>query len=68
MFIDQDAQSPWDRRPNYGFRCVKLPSPPPARRGRGGSSRPFRDFSKEKPVSDEVFRAYKGLYAYDKGD
>ncbi len=29
---------------------------------------PFRDFSKEKPVSDEVFHAFKGLYAYDKGD
>jgi dienelactone hydrolase len=28
----------------------------------------FRDFAKEKPVSDEVFQAYKGLYAYDKGD
>ena len=28
----------------------------------------FRDYAKEKPVSDEVFRAYKGLYAYDKGE
>jgi dienelactone hydrolase len=28
----------------------------------------FRDFSKEKPVSDAVFQAYKGLYAYDRGD
>jgi dienelactone hydrolase len=26
-----------------------------------------RDYLKEKPVSDEVFRAYSGLYAYDKG-
>jgi eukaryotic-like serine/threonine-protein kinase len=26
----------------------------------------FRDFSHEKPVSDEVFRAYRSLYAYDK--
>ncbi len=67
MFIDQDAQSPWDRRPNYGFRCVKLSAPPPA----GALARitpPFRDFTKEKPVPDEVFRAFKGLYAYDKSD
>ena len=34
MFIDPDAQSPWDRRPNYGFRCVKLVRRPAAGRGR----------------------------------
>jgi dienelactone hydrolase/predicted Ser/Thr protein kinase len=65
MFIDQDAQSAWDRRANYGFRCVKLPSPPTAAAA-APVEVPFRDFSKEKPVSDEVFAAYKGLYAYDK--
>jgi hypothetical protein len=27
-----------------------------------------RDFAKEKPVSDEVFNAFKGLYAYDRGE
>jgi dienelactone hydrolase len=67
MFIDQDAQAPMDRQTNFGFRCVKLPAPPPA----GATEKiepPFRDFLKEKPVSDEVFRAYKGLYAYDKSD
>jgi dienelactone hydrolase/predicted Ser/Thr protein kinase len=67
MFIDQDAQSAWDRRANYGFRCVKLSSPPPAAAA-ALIAPPFRDFSKEKPVSDEVFAAYRGLYAYDKGD
>ncbi len=67
MFIDQDAQSPWDRRANYGFRCVKLPSPPPAAAAARVEA-PFRDFSREKPVSDEVFAAYKGLYSYDRGD
>jgi dienelactone hydrolase len=29
---------------------------------------PSRDYSKETPVSDEVFRAYARLYAYDKAD
>jgi dienelactone hydrolase/predicted Ser/Thr protein kinase len=67
MFIDQDAQSPWDRRANYGFRCVKVPSPPSAAAAARVEA-PFRDFSQERPVSDEVFAAYKGLYAYDKGD
>ena len=28
MFHGQDAQSPWDRRPNYGVRCVKLAEAP----------------------------------------
>lgn len=66
MFIDQDAQSPWDRRPNYGFRCVRLAAAPP-REASARFEEVFRDYSREKPVSDEVFRAYKGLYAYDKG-
>jgi serine/threonine protein kinase/formylglycine-generating enzyme required for sulfatase activity len=67
MFVDQDAQSPWDRKPNFGFRCVKLTSPPPS--AAAAKIEPaFRDYGKEKPVSDEVFRAYKGLYAYDKGE
>ena len=67
MFNDEDAQSPWERRPNFGFRCVKLASAPPAA-ATGKIVGAFRDFNKEKPVSDEVFQAYKGLYAYDKGD
>ena len=67
MFVDQDAQSPWDRKPNFGFRCVKVSSPPPP--AAAAKLEPaFRDYSMEKPVSDEVFRAYKGLYAYDKGE
>jgi dienelactone hydrolase len=31
-------------------------------------TRPVRDFSKEKPVSDEEFRLYRSLYAYDPAD
>ncbi|HEY6931617.1 MAG TPA: protein kinase [Thermoanaerobaculia bacterium] len=66
MFIDQDAQSPWDRGTNFGFRCVKLPAPAsPSALAR--IEQKIRDFSKEKPVSDEVFAAYRGLYRYDKG-
>ena len=66
MFIDQDAQSPLDRVANYGFRCVRLSVAPPTAAA-GKIEPPFRDFLREKPVSEEVFRAYKGLYAYDKG-
>ncbi|HEY6148842.1 MAG TPA: SUMF1/EgtB/PvdO family nonheme iron enzyme, partial [Thermoanaerobaculia bacterium] len=65
MFIDQDAQSPWDRRPNYGFRCVRLPAAPSVQAA-ARVEPVFRDFSKEAPASDELFRAYKSSYAYDK--
>jgi dienelactone hydrolase len=67
MFNHTDAQSPWDRRANFGFRCVKLDSPPTA----AAAARlevTTRDYWKEKPVPDDVFRAYAELYAYDKGE
>jgi dienelactone hydrolase len=66
MFVDQDAQSPWDRRANFGMRCAKLLGPPPAA-AFAKMAEVNRDYSKEKPVSDEVYRAYERLYAYDKG-
>jgi len=66
MFSLTDSQSPWDRLTNFGFRCVKLDSPPAA----AAVARlevTTRDYAKEKPASDEVFKAYTALYAYDKG-
>jgi serine/threonine protein kinase/formylglycine-generating enzyme required for sulfatase activity len=66
MFNFADQQSPWDRRSNFGFRCVKLDSAVTA----AAAARivdATRDYWKEKPVSDEVFKAYTALYAYDKG-
>jgi serine/threonine protein kinase/formylglycine-generating enzyme required for sulfatase activity/dienelactone hydrolase len=65
MFVEADAQSPWDRRPNFGFRCVKLLSPAPSATT-AAMAVTSRDFSKERPVSDEVFRAFARLYTYDK--
>jgi eukaryotic-like serine/threonine-protein kinase len=68
MYVDQDAQSPFDRLPTYGFRCVKaMPgtSLPPA--ALAPITFVFRDYTKEKPVSDQVFGALKNLYRYDPG-
>jgi eukaryotic-like serine/threonine-protein kinase len=69
FFNDADARSPWDRSPSLGFRCMKLASDQPLA---GALTNPvpfvFRDFSTEHPVSDEVFHAFQGLYAYDRGD
>jgi formylglycine-generating enzyme required for sulfatase activity len=64
-----DARSAFDRSSNNGFRLMKtadasaLPEP---------SLRPIeeltRDYRNERPVSDELFNVYKGLYAYDRTD
>ncbi len=69
MFTDGDGRAPFDREANFGFRCVKyedatlLPAASIAT-----VEFPTRDYSKEQPVSDEVFRAYQGLYVYDRTD
>ncbi|HXW92198.1 MAG TPA: SUMF1/EgtB/PvdO family nonheme iron enzyme [Terriglobales bacterium] len=68
MFVDDDAQSPFERLPTYGFRCMKNLGMPDA----NGEvlKQPIenltRDYNNEKPVSDQVFEIYKKFYAYDK--
>ena len=66
MFIYPDARSPFDRSATNGFRCAKYlqPTSLPAATTLA-IARPVRDYGREKPVSDEAFRAYKNLYAYD---
>ncbi|MGA8090703.1 MAG: protein kinase [Terracidiphilus sp.] len=65
LSMNPEALSPYDRAAGNGFRCVVNTSPlPPA--VTGPIRRVSRDFSKVKPVSDEVFRAYGLLYAYAK--
>jgi dipeptidyl aminopeptidase/acylaminoacyl peptidase len=69
MFVDEDAQSPFDRLATYGFRCMKNLGPGPIPEA---VTRPVerltRDYNKEKPVSDQVFEVYKRFFAYDKTD
>jgi len=64
MFTDPDAQQPSRRAPNYGFRLVKHISPPAAE-SMASIAADFRDYSREKPVSDAVFAAYRELFKYD---
>jgi eukaryotic-like serine/threonine-protein kinase len=67
MFIDPDAQSPFLRTENIGFRCVKYLGPDSvAEVAVAPIPSPRRDLSREKPVSDEIFKAYRSLYSYDK--
>ena len=59
--------SPFDRGAANGFRCIKHIHPP-AEAHLAPLEAPFRDYSKEQPVSDTVFKAYAAMYAYDKTD
>jgi dienelactone hydrolase len=68
MFNDPDARSPFERAPNFGFRCVKYSDDDTVARGSELVAFAARDFSKERPVGDSVFAAYRTLYEYDKGD
>ncbi len=66
-FNDAFAQSPWDRQPTNGFRCIRPLDP-------AGDDpalaqvieMPFRDFYKETPVSDETFRIFLRQFEYDR--
>ena len=68
MFVDPDAQSPWLRAPNIGFRTVKyIDSKSVPTQAFAPVPSPRRDFSKVKPASDQLFQAYRSMYSYDKG-
>ena len=67
MFVDPDAQSPFLRAANIGVRCVKyIDANAIPKEAFAAMPTPRRDLTKEKPVSDQLFQAYRGLYSYDK--
>jgi len=67
MFYVPDAKSPFDRSPGNGFRCIKYISHESTfKDAELPIQRSLRDYSKETPVSDEIFKVYAGLYSYDK--
>ncbi len=65
-FNDAYAQEPFDRSPTNGFRVVKYLSDQHLAQARRPLVRAFRDFSQERPVSDQVFAAYRRMYDYDR--
>ncbi len=66
MFLDPDIQSPFRRAATYGFRCVKYIAPETiSPHATAPVIVPKRDYNREKPVSEEVFRVYRSLYSYD---
>jgi dienelactone hydrolase len=67
MFAQRDAQSPFDRSADYGFRCMRLmgtnPLPPEID---AELAIQLRNYAEERPVSDEVYQAFRSAYYYDK--
>ena len=67
MFNDKYTQPPFDRSPSNGFRCMKYLGPDENLAIlKRPIERTYRDYTKEKPVSDEIFKIYLRMYAYDK--
>jgi formylglycine-generating enzyme required for sulfatase activity/dienelactone hydrolase len=69
QYRDADGRLPFDRSPTNGVRTIKVadasPLPDLALRP---IERPERDYRREKPVNDDLFRAYVSLYSYDRTD
>ncbi len=70
MFEDSSQVPPFDRSAKNGFRCATYIDPERIPRS---SFAPVKapeapDFSKQKPVTDEVFKIYREQFAYDKSD
>jgi formylglycine-generating enzyme required for sulfatase activity/predicted Ser/Thr protein kinase len=63
LYTSPEALPPLDRSDTNGFRCVRNLGAVPVVAAQT-IHRITRDFSKYKPVSDEVFRAYSLLYEY----
>ncbi|HUU36935.1 MAG TPA: protein kinase [Candidatus Desulfaltia sp.] len=66
-FCDAFAANSFDRSLTNGLRCIKYLT---TEKNLADLQRPiktaFRDFLNEKPISDEIFKVYKRMYAYDK--
>ena len=65
MFTERDAQSPFERKQNYGFRCAKY-TKPPAPPLVSAVDPSTRDYTKEQPATDATFKIFQSLYGYDR--
>jgi formylglycine-generating enzyme required for sulfatase activity/dienelactone hydrolase/predicted Ser/Thr protein kinase len=67
MFNFADSQPPMDRSPGNGIRCIKYLGKADNQEAlKAIAGVPFIDFLNKEPVSDEVYKIYLGMYAYDK--
>jgi hypothetical protein len=67
MFIEHDAQPALERAANFGIRAARFDDTDRSPETLGGPIvRPDRDYSREQPVGDSVFAAYRRFFAYDR--
>ncbi len=65
-FTDAYAQDPMDRSAINGLRLMKrAPADSTPRTAWAPIARQFRDYARERPASDDVYRGLVGVYAYD---
>jgi eukaryotic-like serine/threonine-protein kinase len=63
MFATPVATAPLNRALSHGFRCMKILSAAGPPQATVGPLIPvYRDYKTEKPVSDDVFRGFRGFY------
>ena len=66
MFYLISQISPFDRSAKNGFRCVRyLQTDKISDAVLGIYEIKYRDYSREKPVPDDIFQVYKNLFVYD---
>ncbi len=65
MAFNREPRLPIDRHVTHGFRCVRDVSPLPALAL--ATIPPAGGARSDKPVGDDLYAAYKALYAYDRG-
>jgi eukaryotic-like serine/threonine-protein kinase len=66
-FADAYAQPALDRSVSNGFRCMRAAEPEPNRENLTVPIPiPFRDFTQETPVGDEMFAFFRRLFLYDR--
>ncbi len=66
-YLIENAESPWIRTPVNGFRCARYTAPL-APELKAAVDAPVRDYSTQRPVSDEIFQIYRSFYAYDRSE
>jgi serine/threonine protein kinase/dienelactone hydrolase len=67
MSQEPDVRPAFDRSEDNGFRLVKYLKPEPLPEAQTSQvSIQVTDYRNAKPVPDSVFRAYQGLYSYDR--
>ena len=71
MFTNRNTETPWDRSPRNGFRCVSYLTEAeslPKSLFEPIERRVVRDLTKVTAHTDEQFRSYKAFYSYDHAD